>query len=203
MTVITTGAIENPYRQFNETIPPGQIRVIRYVHNSMNVLFNDQPNDLEVSFGGSGGFTPMEAGIVYEYPNNVSIPFVELRNNSTQTMHIVVSLAVGTVKDNRLNVSGSVTVQGESDKPVYTSDMVFKAVNMQRISDMEAITPNVITPPADVKKTVIQNKGSTNLFVFSDGFIIQPMGVFEFSFSQPFAVISDEAGGKCIVAHFS
>lgn len=203
MTVITTGAIENPYRQFNETIPPGQIRVIRYVHNSMNILFNDQPNDLEVSFGGSGGFTPMEAGIVYEYPNNVSIPFVELRNNSTQTMHVVVSLAVGTVKDNRLNVSGVVTVQGESDKPVYINDTVFKTANMQRISDMVANTPNVITPPADVKKTVIQNKGSTNLSIFSDGFIVQPMGVFEFSFSQPFAILSDADGGKCIVAHFS
>lgn len=203
MTVITTGAIENPYRQFNETIPPGQIRVIRYVHNSMNILFNDQPNDLEVSFGGSGGFTPMEAGIVYEYPNNVSIPFVELRNNSTQTMHVVVSLAVGTVKDNRLNVSGTVTVQGESDKPVYINDTVFKTANMQRISDMVANTPNVITPPADVKKTVIQNKGSTNLSIFSDGFIVQPMGVFEFSFSQPFAILSDADGGKCIVAHFS
>ena len=130
VTNIQTGTIANPYRQFTETIPAGQIRVVRYVHNSMTVLDNDQPDNLEVNFGGSGGFTKMDTGIIYEYPNGVSIPFVELRNTSNQTMHITISLAVGTVQDNRLNVSGTVSVQGQETTPVYVKEGVYTSASI-------------------------------------------------------------------------
>lgn len=188
VTNIQTGTIANPYRQFTETIPAGQIRVVRYVHNSMTVLDNDQPDNLEVNFGGSGGFTKMDTGIIYEYPEGVSIPFVELRNTSNQTMHITISLAVGTVQDNRLNVSGTVSVQGQETTPVYVKEGVYTSASITT-GTFNANGEFSFAIPAMAKKVIIQNKGTSNIYLFDvNGLLVTPTSTFEMNFSGTIAI---------------
>ncbi len=185
---IQTGTIANPYRQFTETIPAGQIRVIRYVHNSMTVLDNDQPDNLEVNFGGSGGFTKMDTGIIYEYPDGVSIPFVELRNTSDQTMHVTVSLAVGTVQDNRLNVSGTVNVQGQEETPVYVKEGVYTAATITT-GTFDENGEYSFAAPATSKKVIIQNAGTNDIYLFNiNGLLVTPTATFEMNFAGTISI---------------
>lgn len=200
-TKVYTGSFQTPRYEAVYTVPAKSSFFVGQSFRTFKVIDNPAPDMIKFNFAQHGNPTTIESGNGFMLPE--ALPNFVIINNDTVEHSVKVAYGYSYFVDNTMSISGTVNVRSTSAEPVYTSDTVFKAVSMQRISDMEANTPNVITPPADVKKTVIQNKGSTNLFVFSDGFIIQPMGVFEFSFSQPFAILSDEAGGKCIVAHFS
>lgn len=183
MTVINTGFIANPYRQFEIEIQPGQIHPLRYVHNTVEVLANNQPGFLKINFGGSGGFTEFEQGMIYAYPNGVSIPFIELQNNSANVMKLTVVLAVGEFKDQRLNISGTVVVQSTPDNPVYSNPAQYTSCAITNVTFDSTGTAS-FDVPAGTKKVLIQNTGTSDVRVMGqNGFIINPMGTFELNYS--------------------
>ncbi len=184
---ITTGFIANPYRQFKITIPPRQIHKENYVHNVFEVLENNQSGFLKVNFGGSGGFTEMEQGIVYKYEDNVAIPFVELMNESDNEMEVKIAMGVGVFNDQRLNVSGAVTVQSLPETPVYVADVQFENVTVDTIT-LDDTGAGTYTVPAGTKKVLIQNTGTQDVRVFSaTGFVINPTGTMDFNYSGTIA----------------
>lgn len=183
MTVINTGFIANPYRQFDIEIQPGQIHPLRYVHNTVEILSNNQPGFLKINFGGSGGFTEFDQGMIYAYPNGVSIPFIELQNNSANVMKLTVVLAVGEFKDQRLNISGTVVVQSTPDNPVYSNPAQYTDCAIANITFDDTGTYSFAIP-AGTKKVLIQNTGTANLNVMAEnGYVINPMGTFELNYA--------------------
>ncbi len=191
-TVINTGFIDNPYRQFDYEIEPGQIQTVRYVHNTVEVIANNQPGHLRINFGGSGGFTEFEQGMIYSYPGGQSIPYIQLQNTSENVMNVTVVLAIGEFKDQRLNISGMVNVQSSvdnpvyvtstTDNPVYTNPTQFNTCNISVLTIASGVAS--YTPSAGTKKILIQNSGTADIRIMaSNGFIVNPMGTFEINYS--------------------
>lgn len=182
MNTISTGIIPNPYREFIYNIQPGKTENIKYDHSISEVLDCNLPDNIEVCYGYSGGFTPVRPGVSYKYPNNKIVPNIQFKNTSkTELMTIRLYLAIGDVVDNRLQVSGTLTVQSTPTKPVYVNDSLMTTVDVKTLIIDENGMANY-TPPAGAKKVLIQNTGASSIVVLG-GFVIAPLGVFDLNYA--------------------
>ena len=106
--------VQNPYREFTETIPAGQSIDVRYDHNSLRILALTAGATLQVQFGQSGSKTSLVgAGMGFEYTDGEGRPIalrsVRLFNGGGAPLTVTVGAAIGKVADNRLTVSGTLT----------------------------------------------------------------------------------------------
>ncbi|MGN1091619.1 MAG: hypothetical protein ACI4RJ_03930 [Alphaproteobacteria bacterium] len=178
--VINLGTFTAPYREFSIKIPAGQMDTLRYDHQIIEIIENNLPDDIEACFGGVGGFTNLETGIAYRYPDNNIIPYVQFRNkNKSEDANLRVAVAVGDIVDNRLVLSGTISVQSAQTSPLYTYPEVYTdAVNIKNTIPAEG-SVNVQTYMNGYKKVIIQNTGENNMFLFEqDGFILPPQATF-------------------------
>lgn len=180
--LINLGTFTAPYREFEFSITPNGIHKLVYDHQLIEILENNLPDNVTCCFGGVGGFTKLEQGIMYRYPDNNIIPYVQFKNeDAVNTATLRVAVAVGEMKDNRLTVSGNVTVQSNQDNPLFTYNDVY---NQTPLSTKLTVSPSGIIQFGawtgnNLKKILIQNTSNANLRLGStDGFIIPPLGTF-------------------------
>ena len=183
--VINLGTFIAPYREFSFPVAPGTIYTLRYDHQFIEILENNMPNDVDVSFGGVGGFTKLEAGIIYRYPNNNIIPYIQFRNNhASTTANIHIAVGVGDMLDNRLVLSGITTVQSSQANPIYNYSDVYTgstALKKEIGADGSVTISDFTTPTDGFKSVLIQNTSNADVRIedATDGFILAPTATFE------------------------
>jgi len=103
------GSIQNPYQEFTFTILAGQQMIVNYAHNYFRVI-SLSGGTLQTRFGASGQFSPYTgAGLGFKIPFVVP-HMVLLNSHATDTMTITIAVAIGEIQDDRLQTSGTVTV---------------------------------------------------------------------------------------------
>ena len=200
LTNINTGTIPNPYREFTETIPAGQSRVVYYDYDAFRVLSTNLNGALLVNFGGSGGQTTIEAGIGYHL--NYTATYVQLFNQDLgNPLTVKFAMGIGTIDDSRLTVSGTVLVANANEEPLTVTNEVYTlGIPVTYTFDD---TGEVELDPSGAKMTRIQNTGSNNLRLYAaDGFILAPLGTEEITVNAPFKVYGAE-GDTLVFGRFS
>lgn len=110
--VINLGSVQSPYLEQRLTIPAGGTKKFNYTYNSFNLLYASVPDVLEVTFGGAAVQSKFASGMSFGLQEPVS--YIQFFNNSNQPVDIWFALAIGEIKDNRLNVSGTVLIEPEN-----------------------------------------------------------------------------------------
>lgn len=181
--IINLGTFTAPYREFTITIAPNEIKDLRYDHQFIEILENNLPYDVTCCFGGVGGFTTLEQGILYRYPNNNIIPYIQFKNNNpSNTATLKVAVAVGDMKDNRLNVSGIVNVESSTSNPIYAySDVYTSSYSLKYTIGATGSVSMSYFATGNYKKVLIQNTSNADLRIenATDGFILPPKATFE------------------------
>lgn len=200
MTNFNLGTLTAPYREFDIEIAPGTFYTLRYDHQASEILECTLPDNVEVCYGGSGGFTKLQTGMIYTYPNDEVVPFLQIRNtHATETMTVKIGLAIGKLDDRRLSVSGTVTVQSTADNPVY----------IERSPATQGVAGQITIPeggvylyevPEKVQKVVVQNLSSSAISAF--GFVLFQWGVFELDNFKGTVSIFGPAGATAHVGVF-
>lgn len=169
---INLGSIQAPYVEQIITLQAGERRKFDYVHNCFSLL--DSSDKLTVNFGGNGVDTIYTAGMYYELTEPV--PYVIFANNNAQAITIHFALGIGIIKDNRLTVSGIISVT-QNPYASFTADTVTIASGTATI--------------AVAKHTVIQNTGTNLMYIGgtgTNGLQLHPNGTFDFSCSATVTV---------------
>lgn len=121
---IESGSIQNPYQEFVRIIPAGETRRIDYAFNFWRIL-SATGGEITLGFGGSGSPTVVSgAGIGQQLP--VAIPFLTIRNSGATALTITVAMAIGDIRDDRLNISGALSVAKPSNL-ITTADATLVA----------------------------------------------------------------------------
>lgn len=124
--------IENPYKEFAVTIANNATIPIYYAHNYFRMVTATSTTGVTIRFGNAGTFTTLAgAGMGIQHPKIVDL--VEIANASGGSITITVGLCVGQVDDNRLNVSGNVSVVNATGTDLAvrdTSDQIASATNV-------------------------------------------------------------------------
>lgn len=200
MTNFNLGTLTSPYREFDLQIAPGTFYTLRYDHQASEVLENNLPDNIEVCYGGSGGFTPVQSGMIYTYPDEQVIPFLQVRNtHPTETMSVKIGLAIGKLDDRRLSVSGTVTVQATPDNPVFIN----KSPITQGIAGQITIPESGVylyEVEETVQKVVVQNLSQSAISAF--GFVLFQWGCFELDNFKGTVSIFGPAGATAHVGVF-
>jgi len=198
MADINTGTIKNPYRQFTETIPAGQTKNIYYDANNFAILYTSSQN-LSIDFGGSGGATPIWQGM--KYKSEVILPYVQLFNRDTlNSLTVTICMGIGDIEDNRLSVSGSVSVTNYNNSPLITS---LPAYTLDSVTSVTLDANGEATlDPTGAKFTRIQNTGTADIRLYNaNGFILSPQGIEELTLDAPFTVYGT-AGESLVFGRF-
>lgn len=198
MADINTGTIKNPYRQFTETIPAGQTKNIYYDANNFAILYTSSQN-LSIDFGGSGGATPIWQGM--KYKSEVILPYVQLFNRDTlNSLTVTICMGIGDIEDNRLSVSGSVSVTNYNNEPLATTLATYTPASVTEVT-LDA-NGEATLDPAGAKFTRIQNTSTNNMRLYAaDGFILLPNGVEELTLNASFKVYGT-IGDKLVFGRF-
>lgn len=180
------------YKQEKLTIPAnGQVKY-QQVYNTIRIVDSNANNqgDLLFQFGALSSKTEFWKGLCISYPEE--LPSVTIFNTTNAPIDVVIATAIGTIQDDRLNVSGTVTTQ----KQPYTS------VN----ASLETFDGNgeIAIDSTGYKRVVLQNMSDTNsFFIFSNNtFELQPTATFDMELSAPFTIYGT-AGEKVSVAYFN
>jgi len=104
----TQGLPDNPYQEFVRVIPAGEGVVINCVHDYFRLLALDLAT-VEIKIGGTGAWTSIiDAGVGIKHPQTVDR--ISLRNTGGAAVTLTCALAIGEISDDRLNISGVVSV---------------------------------------------------------------------------------------------
>lgn len=159
-------SLRSPPKQFTFVIAGnGGTEKVFYNHNYLRILSITATAGITLRFGDSG--TPTDiigAGIGYELPFIVGN--TTIRNDSGAPITITISVAIGRIYDDRLNVSGTVNIANTKAAPLYVS---------APISSFQASAGTVGTGAASLINTatcvrfIVQNSGTTNLYIGDSG----------------------------------
>lgn len=106
---INLGSVQSPYLEQKLTIPAGAAPKFDCTYNCFNLLYASTPDVLEVTFGGAAVQSKFASGMNFTLSEPVS--YIQFFNNSNAPIDIWYALAIGEIKDNRLNVSGNLFVE--------------------------------------------------------------------------------------------
>lgn len=203
MEPIAQGSVQNTYKQFSYTLAAGASETIFYVFDYFRVLsYTGANNTLSIRWGGANADTDfISAGIGYKL--NQAVDRVVLKNNDVVPVTIVFAVAVGTISDDRLNVSGTVNVNITGSVPL---EILSGATAIYGTSTV-GTSAVLISAAASDKKTVdIQNLGvlstgaNANIYVgftsgvtAANGIKIPLNGFYSIDTAADVYVISDTA----------
>lgn len=166
--------VQNPYKEFTETIQAGEIRQIFYAHDYFRLLeYTGTPNSLKVRFGSSGSETDFSgAGLGYKMLQ--AVDRVELRNTDAAPITVKIVLATGTVNDDRLNVSGTVNVNVTNTPLSVTETNPLTKINVSNAINGNQVSvgtgAQVLLSAANANKIgVTIGAGDTDLFIAETG----------------------------------
>lgn len=201
--LINLGTITAPYREFNFAVAAGAIYNLRYDHQIIEILENNLPNDITVCFGGSGGFTELQTGIAYKYPEENIVPYVQFKNNGATTAQLKVALASGQIIDNRLVLSGTINVQSNQTDTLYTYPDVFTSESTYLLT-LTSGANNVTTFKNNgYKKILIQNTSNNDIRIHnSNGFLVPPLGTFIWEVPEETITIYGTVGSSVYMMGF-
>lgn len=203
LQLIESGQLQSPYREFDIVIPVGKEYKLTYYHHTIEVI-KTSSDKYSVSFGSGTGYTTLQEGITYSYPNLPNgdigaMSSVTIKNESAYPLAISVALGGGTIQDNRL--IGSISVNGKEDAPVYTRD-VRGLVADTVVMTMAAGTPQMFTPTDACLNWILQNQTGDDVVIYAngdgDGFIVPDLGTYA-SDCLDQVEIKAKAAGKIVV----
>lgn len=143
-----------PYQELTYTIAAGARQDIFAVFNYFRVV-SQSGGALSTRFGQNGLETPFTGqGIGVNF--RATFPRLTLINTGGTSMTITVALAIGTINDDRLNVSGTVSVQGT----VSTNDNPGTTVAYNQVSVTSTAT--LISAQSTAKRHVIIKNHTTS-----------------------------------------
>lgn len=203
LQLIETGQLQSPYREFDITVPVNAEYKLTYFHHSIEVI-KSSSDKYSVSFGSGTGYTSLQEGITYSYPNMPNgdigaMSSVTIKNEGNYPLSISLALGGGTIQDNRL--IGTVSVAGKEDAPVYTRD-VRALVADTVVLNMAVGTPQMFTPTDACLNWILQNQTGDDVVIYADGsgdgFIVPDYGTYA-SDCLDSVEISAKAAGKVVV----
>lgn len=186
----TTTAVS--YKQETLTIPAnGQITYYQ-PYNSIRVLNTNAVNDTDLMFrfGTLSAETLFYQGLCVSYPE--ILPSVTITNMTNAPIFVELAVAIGTIQDDRLTVSGTVPTTPEPFKMVDVSLETFDSNGKITISSI------------GYKRVLIQNNSSTDsVYLFKNNtFELTPQATFDIDLSATF-IIYGTAGQKVSVAYIN
>lgn len=203
LSLIETGQLQSPYREFDLIIPVNSEYKLTYYHHTVEVIAASS-NKYSVSFGSGTGYTSLQEGITYSYPNLPNgdigaMSSITIKNDGQYPLSISLALGGGTIQDNRL--IGTVSVEGKEDAPVYTRDVRGLVANTI-VLNMTAATPQIFTPNDACMNWILQNQTGDDVKIYAngdgDGFIVPDLGTYA-SDCLDEVEIKANAAGKIIV----
>lgn len=167
------------FKQFTQTIAPGEIYTIQEPFISFRVLALNNPTACEYRLGRNASWTPVETGVGLRFPN--VLPSVSIKNKSNAPVIITVALAIGDITDDRTTFTGSLDVKVESPTLANYQGLTF--------DESGTVTVN----GTDYQNIFIQNKGENPIHLFGpDGLVVQPGGDFSADFGGEIPVYGIE-----------
>jgi len=153
---ITRNAVQNPYREFTLTIAAGTRAEPIYYNFSYFRVLTLSGTGLAVNFSGSGQDTAViGAGIGIELP--VAVEFVSLINTSGASLTVTIGLSMGRIFDDRLSVSGSVTVTNTISTPLNVTDAGATLLNGSDVTIATVSQAQISGSSTTAKKKVFIN----------------------------------------------
>lgn len=121
---VDDNSIFNPYREFDIDIADGESATYFYNFSTMRILSLSATVGVKLTIGGGGGTESdiVGAGIGFDLPEGVYTDRLIIFNNSGGTLTGKIALGVGKITDNRLTVSGEVSVTNKPDTLTTTAD---------------------------------------------------------------------------------
>ena len=203
LSLIETGQLQSPYREFDLVVPVNSEYKLTYYHHTVEVIAASS-NKYSVSFGSGTGYTSLQEGITYSYPNLPNgdigaMSSITIKNEGQYPLSISLALGGGTIQDNRL--IGTVSVEGKEDAPVYTRDVRGLVANTI-VLNMTAATPQIFTPTDACMNWILQNQTGDDVTIYAngdgDGFIVPDLGTYA-SDCLDQVEITAKVSGKIIV----
>lgn len=203
LSLIETGQLQSPYREFDLVVPVNSEYKLTYYHHTIEVIAASS-NKYSVSFGSGTGYTSLQEGITYSYPNLPNgdigaMSSITIKNEGQYPLSISLALGGGTIQDNRL--IGTVSVEGKEDAPVYTRDVRGLVANTI-VLNMTAATPQIFTPTDACMNWILQNQTGDDVTIYAngdgDGFIVPDLGTYASDCLDQVEIIS-KVSGKIIV----
>lgn len=180
------------YNEIEVVVPANKQYVLYSPYNTIQLLESNavHQNDLSFRFGSSAQETPFTLGLNPTFPEVLAS--LTITNKTTADITIRLALIVGDMKDNRLNVSGTVTTATAPLENVVASQQTF---------DSTGIIP---VDSTGYKRVVIQNASSSaSVFLFTNNtFELQPTGIFDMELSASFNIFGTN-GQKVNIAYFN
>ena len=203
LSLIETGQLQSPYREFDLVVPVNSEYKLTYYHHTVEVIAASS-NKYSVSFGSGTGYTSLQEGITYSYPNLPNgdigaMSSITIKNEGQYSLSITLALGGGTIQDNRL--IGTVSVEGKEDAPVYMRDVRGLIANTI-VLKMTAATPQMFTPTDACMNWILQNQTGDDVTIYAtgdgDGFIVPDLGTYA-SDCLDKVEIKAKAAGKIVV----
>ena len=183
LQLIETGQLQSPYREFDLVVPVNSEYKLTYYHHTVEVIAASS-NKYSGSFGSGTGYTSLQEGITYSYPNLPNgdigaMSSITIKNEGQYPLSISLALGGGTIQDNRL--IGTVSVEGKEDAPVYTRDVRGLIANTIVLT-LTAATPQIFTPTDACMNWILQNQTGDDVTIYAngdgDGFIVPDLGTY-------------------------
>lgn len=147
-TLISNNSIQNPYKEFEVTIPAFGIVPVFYAFDYIRYLdFGGAGRgDILARIGSSGNESDVVGGGI-GYKLTTAVNRVEFRNTTANPITIIIALAIGLINDDRLNFSGQVqtiapstTITSYPDITLGTAATLILTANSNRL---EAFITNI------------------------------------------------------------
>lgn len=116
--ILSGSDLQSPPKQFTYTVAAGDIQTVFYAYDFLRILSLSSSTGVLLRFGDSG--TPTDvigAGIGYRL--NTAVRQCDIINTSGAPITITISLAIGQIFDDRLNVSGTLNVANTASTGLF------------------------------------------------------------------------------------
>lgn len=133
-TQISNNSIQNPYKEFEVTIPAFGIVPVFYAFDYIRYLdFGGAGRgDILARIGSSGNESDVVGGGI-GYKLTTAVDRIEFRNTTANPITIIIALAIGAINDDRLNFTGEVQVVNPIGEELNVKDAdVLTAINNQK-----------------------------------------------------------------------
>lgn len=192
MVQINNSTTPVSYKQETITVPANGQYKYNQVYNTIRIIDSNANNqsDLLFQFGSLSGTTEFWKGLCISYPEPMAS--VTIFNKTSAPIDVVIATAIGTIQDDRLNVSGTVSTSTAPLENVVASQQTFDS------------TGTISVDSTGYKRVIIQNASSSNsVFLFgTNTFELQPTAVFDMELSAVFNIYGTN-GQKVNIAYFN
>lgn len=165
--LVQQGSLQNPYQEFTLTIPASGSDVIRFDHANIRILaVSGGALKIQVSDTGAPS-SVIGAGMGFNYTDDEGRPLavknVRLLNSGGTTMTVTVGLSMHGVSDNRLSISGTITVGNTEATPLWTQEQ--RPVNTAEAQVSVSNASVTIAAARATRKSITIEAGAADLYV--------------------------------------